>query len=231
MSPSSKTQNQNKEENRKIFCRICKQATNHKVLFKVQKKDSWDNEDGMWTVSTFYTLQCQGCEAVCLLEEYVFSEDYNPQTGELDVVTTIYPSPHETKTPIEDYYYIPKIVARIYKECVIAFNKKLPILTSIGMRAVIEAICKDKEVVAGGLEKKIDALAKMGLMTEQEAELLHLNRYMGNASAHELQEPLEEELNTGLDIIETTLRNAYILSEKAQILRNKYTKSLPNKSK
>lgn len=209
------------ESVKKIVCRECKRGTNHKILLKAEKKEYSADED-IWTVSTFYTLQCQGCETVCLLEEYVCSEDYNPITGELETVTTVYPSPFETKTPIEGSYYLPKIISKIYKECITAFNKKLPILTSIGMRAVIEAICKDKGVLSGNLAQKVDKLAEMGFMTKQEAELLHLNRYMGNASAHELQEPLEDELTTGLDITETTLRNAYILPEKAEVLKNKY---------
>lgn len=213
------------KEMRKVFCRNCKRATNHKILLRNEKRESTVNDE-IWTINTFYTLQCQGCETICLLEEYIFSEDYNPETGDLDVSTYIYPSPFENKSAIEDIHYLPKIVSKIYKECISAFNRKLPILTSIGMRATVEAICKDKQINSGNLEQKIDKLADMGLMTRQEAELLHLNRYMGNAAAHELLEPLQDELTTGLDIIEATLRNAYILPEKAELLKNKYTKKV-----
>lgn len=221
---NKKTSQTTKSQNKKAFCRSCKQGTNHTVLYEIQKRDSSEDED-MWFITDYFTLQCQGCETICLLEQCMSSENYDPETGEPYVITTIFPSPFEKKKTIEETYSVPKSVSKIYRECIAAFNEGLFLLTSIGMRMAVEAICKDKRLLDGKLEQRIDSLASLGFMTRQESELLHINRAMGNSSAHELREPSKDELEIGLDIIETTLRNAYILPEKAEILKTKYAKS------
>ncbi len=187
----------------------------------ILKKYIADLARGLQTIK-FYTMHI--FITICLLQEYVFSEDLDPQTGEYDITTTVYPDPLVGRYPLDDLNLLPKIIRRIYQESVNAYNKNLPMLTSIGIRATIEAICVNKEITEGNLKKNIDQLARMDFMTNQEAELLHLIRFMGNASAHELEEPLKEELTTGLDIIETTLRNAYVLPEKA-IALSRYKKT------
>lgn len=211
------------QKTKKIYCRKCRQPTNHTVLHEV--KTGWDDqESGMWLIDIFTTLQCLGCEAVCLLEDYVFSEDIDPYTGNPENQVSIHPNPFKDREELKEIYHLPEKIRKIYIETVSAFNQKLPILTGVGLRTIIEAICKDKKAVGKDLEARINALVNLGLITNNESELLHLNRYIGNISTHEVIEAPLEELKTGLDIIETALQNAYILPQKAVSLKAKYSK-------
>lgn len=205
----------------KVNCRMCKHVTNHKILNISQVKEKVELDQGLedeWEMMTFLTAQCMGCETVCLIERFVASWRLEGN-GELDETTTIYPDPYQTRMKVEGFHYLPDIVYKIYNECVSALNHKLPILSGIGLRAIVESICQTMQVTTGDLNQKINTLFQMGLITKQESELLHFNRFIGNAAAHELQEPEAEELSIGMDIIETALRNAYILPQKAKLLK------------
>jgi Domain of unknown function (DUF4145) len=83
----------------------------------------------------------------------------------------------------------------------------------------VEAICKDQKIEGRTLEKKIDKLAEQGLMTKPQADLLHEERFIGNAALHELEPPSEGDLKLGIDIIEGLLGTIYILPGKAKRLR------------
>src|SRR5258708_2753620 len=124
--------NKSEEKIPKAYCRTCKQNTQHKTLNYVMKSDYDDNVDeGMYY--EYYTLQCLGCESVCLLLKSTYSGDMNYQTGDYDSTYHTYPDPFENKDPISNHYSIPEPVHTIYLETVRSFNKKTPILTSIGI--------------------------------------------------------------------------------------------------
>ena len=90
-----------------------------------------------------------------------------------------------------------------------------------GLRAVVEALCKDKNVSGRNLEKKIDRLVEQGLLAVPQAELLHEERYLGNAALHEIVAPSVLDVNDGFDIIDNLLATIYIMPDKAQRLRAK----------
>jgi len=220
------TKRKSKDDVKKIYCRECKQPTNHRLLFQKKVRDQ-NEEAGLWFISTYKTLQCSGCETICLLEEYLFSEDIDPHTGEPELQIKIYPNPHKNREEIKETYYLPEKIRNVYKETVHALNQNLSILAGVGLRTIIEAICKDKKITKGFLKQKINALVKMGLMTNEEAKMLHLNRYIGNAATHDIIETPIDELKTGLDIIVATLQNTYILPRKAEAIKTR----LKSKSK
>lgn len=203
----------------RVYCRNCKNITNHEVLLRTKVANG--NEEIFWEY-TYKTIQCLGCETVCLLEEYFFSEDIDPYTGQPELQVKIYPDPSLNREELPEIYFLPEKIRKAYRETISAFNQKLSILTGVGLRIIIEAICKDNGATQHWLKDKIDALVEMGLMTKKEAELLHLNRYIGNAATHDIIEPPIEELKTGLDIVEAILQNAYILPKKAFELKEKY---------
>jgi len=209
-----------KEKTMKVLCRSCKNPTQHRILHSVNTHSD-DKESEIWVDTTYKTIQCCGCETVSLLEEYFCSEDYNPRTGEPELQMSVYPHfSYKDKEPLKELYYLPNKIKSAYKETVHAYNKSLRILTGIGLRTVVEALCQDQGITSGNLKKKIDKLVEKDLMTKGQAKLLHLNRYLGNISAHEIVEPKEENLHIGIEIIETTLQNAYILPEKIKLIKS-----------
>jgi hypothetical protein len=92
-------------------------------------------------------------------------------------------------------------------------NAQLPVLAAIGLRALIEAICRERNIADGNLEKLIDGLATSGVLSTAQASILHGHRFLGNIAAHEVVSPKPRELVAALEIAETVLRTIYVLPE------------------
>jgi hypothetical protein len=104
-------------------------------------------------------------------------------------------------------------VRNIYHEVHSAISNNQRVLAGIGIRALVEAVCAQKRAAGGNLEKKIDDLATRNVLTKSAAETLHRTRLLGNAAAHEVAPPNEEELEAAMDIAEQLLMNVYVLPE------------------
>lgn len=111
---------------------------------------------------------------------------------------------------------LPAGVAPIYREAVAASSAQLPISSGFGIRAIIEAVCKDKDIKGQNLENRIDGLVSAGLITPAAATMLHSLRFMGNAAAHEMKAHSLEEISNALDIVEILLQNVYVLPSLAE---------------
>jgi len=89
------------------------------------------------------------------------------------------------------------------------------ILTAIGLRALIESVCREKTYNWKNLYEGIEDLSVNGILSFTQVEFLHACRFMGNSAAHEIAAPSKEQLISALDIIETLLATIYILPDKA----------------
>ena len=109
-------------------------------------------------------------------------------------------------------------LTQIYEEVIMTYNNASFILCAAGMRAILEGICKDKEITDGTLEKKIMNMCEQGSISPQHENILHKLRFLGNEALHELQEPTQEEIDASLDIIEHIIESLYEIVGKAKIL-------------
>ncbi len=200
----------------KILCRSCQNETWHSILNETSTGSS--NEDGeVWDKTTSHTLQCNGCENVCLLTEYVFSEDIDPRTGDLEITRKIYPSPYKpVRNTIEGVYVLPATVRAIYEETVKSINNNLMILAAIGIRSTIEAIALDKKITVNGIKGKISQMVSQGIVTEDGAKLLSLIRDIGNKATHEIKKHHREDIKLCIDIVEGMLKNLYVYPKEAE---------------
>ena len=109
----------------------------------------------------------------------------------------------------------------MYKETIDALNANIRKLAGGGLRATVEAICLDKNIKDGHLQNKIDELVKQQLLTTTQADLLHEERYIGNAALHELETPPAQDIEDGLGIVEGLINTIYILPSKAKRLKER----------
>lgn len=87
-------------------------------------------------------------------------------------------------------------------------------------RAVVEATAKDHGVIEGVLDKKIDELAKQGVISEAMKDAAHEIRFAGNEVAHAdlAEEPInEEDAQEVLQLMDAILTRVY--QEPAQVER------------
>lgn len=197
-----------------VICGECGRRTEHEVLTNVSSYDDFP-DDGIYFADEFLTIQCRGCKTVSFCKRACGSEDVDPD-GEPS--TTLFPGRIEGRPPLNDVYHLPYELQRIYQESRSALMEGLSILTGIGIRAIVETVCREKNSPGGGLAAQIGGLVTLNLITQTEAEILHDLRFMGNKAAHEAKAHSTRELNLAFDVVEHLLKAVYILPEQAKRL-------------
>jgi hypothetical protein len=194
-------------------CPACDQETWHDILFQHVESEYEYRVDEM-----YFVVQCRGCKTVAFRKVIVDYESAYP-TGEdeweVPKDVSCYPSVLIGYKELRDVWGIPAPVREVYRQSVHAIRDQSNILAGIGLRATIEAICNDRSIAGRTLDKRIDGLAKNGLISQTDAERLHAIRFMGNDAAHEIRKTDDMSLLIALRIIEHLLLNIYILDGEA----------------
>ena len=212
----------NKDKEYELACVKCDGETCHKVLFSV---NILETENEISVSREYEIIICQGCKEVSFRLSSSCSEDmsYNEETGEInyDEDVKLYPSRIAGRKQVKDMYLLPDEVLKIYKETHGALCARLNILAGIGIRALVESVCREKEAQGGNLENKIDDLVTKGVLTHDSAETLHSTRLLGNKSAHEIIAANDDELDVAMDIVENLIKTVYVIPQKAKRLNKK----------
>lgn len=207
----------------RVSCTKCAGVTWHEVLASVE--ELWtETEDGellFGHTNDWRIIQCLGCDTISFCKSQTDSE-----TIDLDEDNNIiYPESHELfpsriagRNKLSGFEILPANIKNIYEETYLALCSGQRVLSSIGIRVLIEAICKDKAAKGHKLEVKINDLVTEGHLTSSGAEILHSLRIMGNVSAHEIQAPPESELVIAFDVVENLLSNVYVMPKRAEQL-------------
>ena len=205
-------------ETLKVFCAgSCSGQTEHDVLARANTQDS-DENMSWW--SGYQIVGCRGCKTISFRQSSSNSEAGHYQIGEnewyVDESIKLYP-PRTADTrglSSDDTYYLPDMLLVIYEETRIALINAMPVLAGIGLRAIVETLCKDQKVTGNNLQQQIDALVTGGLMTKQQAAILHKIRTLGNKAAHEVAPHPAEQLGLAMNVVEHLLEGTYIVPAK-----------------
>jgi hypothetical protein len=199
-----------------VICGECGRRTEHEILTKVSSSDH-DPESDIHVSDDFLTIRCRGCKTVSFCKEGTCSEDVDPD-GELITTKTLFPGRIEGRPPLNDIYHLPFELQKIYQESRSSLMEGLSVLTGIGIRAIVETVCREKRSPGRVLAEKIGGLVTLNLITQTEAEILHDLRFMGNKAAHEVKAHSTQELNLAFDVVEHLLKTVYILPQQAKRL-------------
>jgi hypothetical protein len=207
-----------------VACRTCGKVTCHLLLTAVATSD--ESPDGDITVwDDYLTIQCGGCHTVsfCVASRCSEDMDYDPRTGEqqLSVSYRVYPNRIAGRSELEHSHLLPHVTYRIYEETLTAISNYQPVLAGIGIRAIVETICKERAAKGRNLKAQIDDLATTGVITKDGATILHGLRFMGNSAAHQVKAHSRDELIIALDVAEYSLKGVYILPKLADKLPKK----------
>lgn len=211
-------ENKSKGEVFPVPCHLCHGTTRHEVLFSV---DIF-GEDTRWSyyyTDTYQIIKCLGCESVSFRHNHTNSED-----EDIDENFTHTPVDHEEIYPprvvgrsqLRNLHLLPCGVSDVYLETHRALCNKQPILAGIGIRALIEAVCKEKQSAGINLKNKIDSLVALGVLTLDGAKILHNMRLLGNVAAHQVKPYSEEKLGIAMDVVENLIMSVYILPKIAE---------------
>lgn len=210
------TNNKTQHVERELPCVRCSGKTSHivKVSVRLEGSEGSPNHSVDWT-DDHEIIQCQGCKSLSYRKASTNSEDIDySESGERysNVEEVLYPPRIEGRTSIgSGEWYLPVAVRSNYHETLQALLANSPVLTAIGLRALIEAVCKEKEAKGQDLLKKIDDLRANGVLTPGGAEILHRIRTLGNKAAHEVKPHSAQQLALAMDVVEHLLKDVYIL--------------------
>lgn len=132
----------------KIACKECSRETSHTIVASYKETGCEDCGGGNsvdW-VSQSQIIQCLGCETVSFREVSTCSEDVDYDESGMYYPETIryYPGRTEGLKAI-NVYLLPVKIQSIYQETILAIENEQNVLAGIGMRALIETICKDQQ--------------------------------------------------------------------------------------
>lgn len=219
--PSDATINNPDAELIEISCGECACTTRHRVLTEV--RDHID--DGCVTLwRQFQIVQCQGCLTLSFCEASQFSEDMDfDEDGQEFIPTTrkLFPSRVAGRPLMNEAHLLSPEVYRVYQETHAALCAELSVMAGLGVRTIVEAVCRDKKMKSRDLQAGIDALQAAGFITPAGAEILHNLRQMGNAAAHEMKAHTQEEIGAAVDVLEYLLQGVYVIPKLAERLPKK----------
>lgn len=201
------------------YCNMCRNYTNHNILFEKEQGYTGENEDINSTFK-YRMVDCLWCGDISFQEEVIdHNQGFPDEDGEWENVgiLTRYPPVLKDHRIIENWWLLPDTIELIYKESINAFKANCKLLAWAWFRGVIEAVCTDKEIKGRTLEERINNLAKEGLITKKECHRLHSIRFLGNDSIHEIMPPKTEQLELVLNIIEHILENIYVIDSQVEV--------------
>jgi hypothetical protein len=201
-----------------FICQECSKETLHGIVAAYTERGSEDCGGGNsfdWEKIS-QIIQCQGCEAVSFRISSTNSEDcdFDFEGPTYRETITYYPGRAAGLKAI-DSYLLPPVVQGIYQETILAIENEQSILAGIGIRALIETICKDQSAEGKDLHDKINSLHDKAIITNEGRATLHKLRVLGNDAAHEVKKHTNQQLSLALQIIEHMLDGTYIIPRKA----------------
>ena len=228
------SQSKNKGKKFDVLCPECHRETDHLVVeaINVYSRCDYDSEFSVDGATDYQIIECQGCHTFSFRSDGWFSEEEGRSI-------TLYPKRSADELIVKEIFRASRKLLKlrkIYREVVSAYNNEIYSLCAAGLRSIIEGICVERNITDGeveytdkngdvkkkrfkNLQGKISGLAEKGVLTNDNAEILHELRFLGNKALHELATPQPEELQLGIKIIEHIIENIYELPSRARELK------------
>jgi len=161
---------------------------------------------------------CCGCEKSTLVHEWRMA-GAEGEEGAPQPETHFYPP--RTSGTVQPKYFVklPPKLAKLYRETVEAFNTSSVLFCTIGLRALLEGVCKDKGIEGANLEKKIDGLLKF-IPNQTLIDSLHGFRFAGNDAAHDLEAMYPTDAATAIEVMGDLLNFLYDFDYKAARIKD-----------
>ncbi|MGQ4706342.1 DUF4145 domain-containing protein [Bacillus thuringiensis] len=238
---------------KKIYCSSCAKKTNHiflndkkenKLEYKISDSDFEEEIDFSFS-DEYYIIQCMGCDKVAFLNIYsdetmfyidgddywgnrVYLQDYNvypeePQREDVIPKNLRFESQYE-------FNHLPEFIEVLREEVISAYKINSRLLCGMGLRMIVEAVCKEKGItktpklkkgnpILDGngknvmrnltLSEKIDLLKEQNIIDESQKNILHEVRDLGNDTAHEIKSHTLRLLKSVLNVVDFILYNIY----------------------
>jgi hypothetical protein len=197
----------------RLQCLRCDGRTLHRVLTAVHEHGEHSAGDVRWW-SQYEIVQCQGCESVSFRQDSQNTESYSISDSDqmvLDHHEELFPHRLGGRKELPDLQYLPAAIQTVYRETHAAHASQLRLLAGIGIRALVEAVCKEKGTAGRTLEDRVGNLVTAGLLTPAGAQILQGTKLFGAKNTHEQQPLAMDLLSAAMEVVEHLLRSVYVL--------------------
>lgn len=145
-----------------ILCATCGIQTRHRVLhsvvqpvFEIDGEDEWGEEEKVAIGDMFSeTLVCAGCDSITFARR---SQGYQMAPKQW-----LYPRRSQGRPELPDLYLLARRVRSIYSESHRALANKQQLLAALGIRTLVEAVCREKNAPGANLKQRIAGLVEVG---------------------------------------------------------------------
>lgn len=229
-------------------CRVCKRHTTH-ILQYAQTTNLFgeaflrENNPYLFIWDVWLVWKCRNCNELLLeigIRSPAWFQGNSWEDLDLDFEesSTFFPSFERAKQTIsgstepnlvnsKSFSHVPRKIQRVYSEVTQAYNYRVEILCTIGIRSLVEELTKDKRVPKEKeLWKRIQNLASLGIPIGT-TENLQGVKELGNKAAHELKPAKREDLRIAIELIEDILHFVYELEPKTKRLKRHRKKQTP----
>lgn len=209
-------------DKRRIYCNSCTNTTSHEVVAGHVE----DREDYFWGFPQkceAEILRCCGCQLLCFR---LVTHPFDFQDKKDKPVEELFPERGYKQRRKRHFFRLPKEVHALYNETVAAHDRELNLLSTVGLRALIEGIVADKldkSKYGQTLESKIDALS--GLFQPDTIKTLHDFRIMGNKAIHAQIAPDRLDVHRALYVVEGIMEYFYGIDEHVETFQRLKDKS------
>ena len=191
-----------------VRCRSCRRDTRHSLVADAEQV--CEDERGGSQRFIYQLIRCKGFETLSC-RELRTTLDQTDEKGAPSYEVTLYPPRAAGHEWLKHIRHLPGPVERVYREILGALNAGLPLLATIGLRTLIEAVCHDARAKGKNLESLIDSLSDLGVLSKAQATALYSPRLVGNPATHQITAPESPELTAALRITETILETLYVI--------------------
>ncbi|MDN7131330.1 DUF4145 domain-containing protein [Halomonas sp. MC140] len=198
----------------RIYCNTCKAQTWHEQAASYSH-DRLDQLMGFSQQIDSWIFICCGCDDVSFR---LVRHPFEFQNEEDEPEELVYPDRGFKFRDRKYFSGLPKNIERLYRETITTYDLGLLVLSTVGVRGLIEAIVADKipgENYKDNLNSKIQALSPH--FPTSVIDTLHEFRRMGNKAAHELEAPESLNIHHALYVIEGIIGYFYAVEEHAAL--------------
>lgn len=129
---------------RRVLCNNCGSETHHGLAFEHHGQSGDPTEDQFFEEWSDSLWVCCGCEATTLIHEWRMP-CAEGMTGAPQPETYFYPPRTVGKKVSKHFVKLPKELRKLYGEVIDSFNSGLMVLCTIGLRTLLEGLCRDKD--------------------------------------------------------------------------------------
>lgn len=202
---------------KKLYCNTCENETNHKFFTESNREyaEFADEEERHIIFHERFKYKfwvCLGCDTALIQEVYSHSgmRDYE---GNDIYEYTYYPERTNVfKREAKKFIHIDENLKSTYNEIIKANNMNLAIVSTMGIRALLEGICiveKIDDKKAYALNKKIELLETESNIPKSITDGLKSLKFIGDDAAHRLIKTSTQNISLAIDLIEALLTQLY----------------------